>query len=94
MPDGRNIHDIRIGGMGGDTGDLMRILKPHSSERSSAVRGFVNPIPPTAAVAVVGFAGAHPDDIGISLEKSHISDRAAAVIGQRWAVQVMPALST
>ena len=80
MAYGRHVNNVRICRVSGDTGDLMGLLKPHIDKCFPTVGRLVDSVTPTAAVAVVGLAGADPDDIGIALKKSHVTDRAASIV--------------
>src|ERR1017187_9755737 len=68
VADGGGVDDIGVGGMSDYAGDLKGVLEAHVGKCPAAVGGFIDAVAPGHAVAVIGLAGAHPENLWVLLE--------------------------
>ena len=79
-PQSRDIGDIRVGRMQGDTINAFGALKSHPGPGLAAVDGLVNAAADRGRVSGVSLAGADPDDIRAGLVDRHGADRSVVLI--------------
>ena len=63
----RDEHDVVVDRIDDDAVDVPRLAQPHVAPRLAAVGRLVDAVAPRRALAVVRFAGADPDEVGILL---------------------------
>src|SRR5690349_78098 len=67
-----------------DARDRLGIFKTHLRESLTGVGGFVDAVAKARALAVVGLAGADPNDVWIGRSDGDVADRVSAVRIEDW----------
>ena len=59
---------------------MVSVGEPNIDERLATVGRFIDTIAPANAIACAGLSGAHPDNVGVGLKDTDITDVRSAVI--------------
>ena len=75
MADGRDVHHIRVRRMNDDAADVARVGEAGQLPRAAGIGRLVDAVAPRRALAIVGFAGSGPDDVGVRRRHGDVANR-------------------
>src|SRR5260370_6014327 len=79
VTENRHVNYVGILRIDDDARDGLRILEAHLREGLAAVGRFIDAVTKAGTLAVVGLAGAHPDDFGVRPSNRDVSNRSRSI---------------